>query len=56
MRIFFDTSTFAKRYVSEEGTEAVVHWCDRAAEIALAGIALPELISAFCFSRQSSQT
>jgi len=31
MRIFFDSSAFAKRYVSEEGTEAVVHWCDRAA-------------------------
>ena len=31
MRIFFDTSTFAKRYVSEEGKEAVVHLRDRAA-------------------------
>jgi predicted nucleic acid-binding protein len=48
MRIFFDSSAFAKRYVSEEGTDAVVQWCDRAAEIALSRIALPELISAFC--------
>jgi len=48
MRIFFDSSAFTKRYVSEEGTDAVVQWCDRAAEIALSGIALPELISAFC--------
>ena len=52
MRIFFDSSAFAKRYVSEEGTDAVVQWCDRAAEIALSGIALPELISAFCRLRR----
>ena len=55
MRIFFDSSAFAKRYVSEEGTEAVVQWCDRAAEIALSGIALPELISAFCRLRRESK-
>jgi hypothetical protein len=47
VRIFFDSSAFAKRYVSEEGTDVVVQWCDRAPEIALSGIALPELISAF---------
>ena len=55
MRIFSDSSAFAKRYVSEEGTEAVVQWCDRAAEIALSGIALPELISAFCRLRRESK-
>jgi predicted nucleic acid-binding protein len=54
MRIFSDNSAFAKRYVSEEGTEAVVQLCDRAAEIALSGIALPELISAFCRRRRES--
>ena len=55
MRIFFDSSAFAKRYVSEEGTDAVVQWCDRATEIALSGIALPELISAFCRLRRESK-
>jgi len=50
LRIFFDNSAFAKRDVSEKGTDAVVQWCDRAAEIALSGIALPELISAFCLA------
>jgi predicted nucleic acid-binding protein len=55
MRIFFDSSAFAKRYVSEEGTDTVVQWCDRAAEIALSGIALPELISAFCRLRRESK-
>lgn len=48
MRVFFDTSAFVKRYVSEDGTEAVLGWCDRATEIGLSGIALPEIVSAFC--------
>jgi predicted nucleic acid-binding protein len=48
MRVFFDTSAFVKRYVSEVGTDAVLEWCDRATEIGLSGIALPEIISAFC--------
>lgn len=48
MRVFFDTSAFVKRYVSEVGTDTVLEWCDRATEIILSGIALTELISAFC--------
>ena len=48
MRVFFDTSAFVKRYIYEAGTDSVLDWCDRATEIGLSGIALPELISAFC--------
>jgi predicted nucleic acid-binding protein len=48
MRVFFDTSAFVKRYISETGTDIVLAWCDRATEIGLSGIALPEIISAFC--------
>jgi predicted nucleic acid-binding protein len=48
MRVFFDSSAFVKRYVREAGTEAVLEWCDQATEIGLSGIALPEIISAFC--------
>lgn len=48
MRVFFDTSAFVKRYVNEAGTDVVLEWCDQATEIVLSGIALPELISAFC--------
>jgi len=48
MRVFFDSSAFVKRYVSEAGTDAVLDWCDRATEIGLSGIALPEIVSAFC--------
>jgi uncharacterized protein len=52
MRVFFDSSAFVKRYISEAGTDAVLAWCDRANEIGLAGIALPEIISAFCRLRR----
>lgn len=48
MRIFFDTSAFVKRYIREAGTDAVLDWCDQATEIILSGIALPEIVSAFC--------
>lgn len=48
MRVFFDSSAFAKRYIQEAGTEIVLLRCDRATEIGLAVIALPEIISAFC--------
>lgn len=48
MRVFFDTSAFVKRYFAESGTDAVLDWCQRATEIGLSAIAVPELISAFC--------
>lgn len=48
MRVFFDTSAFAKRYLEEAGTDQVLSWCERAEELTLCVIALPEMISAFC--------
>jgi uncharacterized protein len=48
MRLFFDTSAFAKRYVEEQGSEEVLVWCDRATELALSVVVVPEVISAFC--------
>ncbi len=48
MRIFFDSSSFAKRYIREEGSDSVILWCDQATELCLSGIALPEIVSAFC--------
>ena len=47
MRVYFDSSAFAKRYIDETGTADVLAWCERASELALSVIALPELISAF---------
>lgn len=55
MRVFFDSSAFVKRYVSENGTQAVLEWCERATEIGLSGIALPEIISTFCRLRREGK-
>jgi predicted nucleic acid-binding protein len=55
MRVFFDASAFAKRYVEESGTEQVLQWCDRATELALSVVVLPELISAFCRLRREGK-
>lgn len=55
MRVFFDSSAFVKRYVSEVGTEAVLNWCDQATEIGLSAVALPEIVSAFCCLRREGR-
>lgn len=54
MLVFFDSSAFVKRYIREPGTDDVLDWCERATEIGLAGIALPEIVSAFCRLRRES--
>lgn len=54
MRIFFDSSAFAKRYVREAGTDAVLASCERADEVVLSAIAVPEIISAFCRLRREA--
>jgi predicted nucleic acid-binding protein len=55
MRVFFDSSAFAKRFVHEEGSERVLSWCDQATELCLSGIALPEIISTFCRLQREKQ-
>jgi predicted nucleic acid-binding protein len=55
MRVFFDSSAFAKRYIDEAGTAELLEWCDRASELALSIIAVPELISAFCRLRREGR-
>lgn len=55
MRVFFDSSAFAKRYIGEAGSTEVLAWCDRATELALSVIAVPELISAFCRLRREGR-
>ena len=47
MRVYFDSSALAKRYVDEAGSAEVLRWCDAASVLALSVIAVPELISAF---------
>ena len=48
MLVFFDSSAFVKRFIQETGTDQVMEWCDKATEIGLSSVALPEIISAFC--------
>lgn len=55
MRVFFDASAFAKRYVEEPGSEEVLQWCDRSTELALSVVVVPELISAFCRLRREGR-
>ncbi len=56
MRVFFDSSAFAKRYIaSERGSVEVISWCERADELALSVIAVPELIAAFCRLRREGK-
>ena len=52
MRVFFDSSAFAKRYIEEKGSKEVLAWCDQATELGLSVIAIPELIAAFCRLRR----
>lgn len=55
MRVYFDTSAFAKRYVAEAGSAQVLQWCDRATTLVLSVIAVPELVSAFCRLRREGR-
>lgn len=45
MRVFLDTSAFAKRYVSEPGSDKVMALCEKADSLVVSVICLPELIS-----------
>jgi uncharacterized protein len=46
VRVFFDSSAFAKRYVAESGSVEVLEWCGKADELAISSIAIPEIVSA----------
>lgn len=45
MKVFLDTSAFAKRYVAERGSDKVMALCLRADSLVVSIICLPELIS-----------
>ena len=46
MRTFFDSSSFAKRYIDEAGSEIVDEICQQTSELGLGIICVPEIISA----------
>lgn len=45
MKVFLDTSAFAKRYVAEQGSDKVIALCLKADSFVISIICLPELIS-----------
>ncbi|MBI3523626.1 MAG: type II toxin-antitoxin system VapC family toxin [Betaproteobacteria bacterium] len=45
MKVFLDTSAFAKRYVAEQGSDKLMALCQQADSLAVSVIYLPELIS-----------
>ena len=45
MKIFLDTSAFAKRYVAERGADKVLSLCEQADMLVVSVICLPEFIS-----------
>ncbi len=45
MKVFFDTSAFAKRYIEEPGSDEVARICLQADQLVLSIICLPELLS-----------
>jgi predicted nucleic acid-binding protein len=54
MRIFFDSSAFAKRYIEEPGSERLENLCAQATMLGVSSICLPEIISGLCRLRRDS--
>ena len=46
MKLFLDSSAFAKRFVDEAGSRSVERLCAQATELGLSVICVPEIISA----------
>ena len=45
MKVFLDTSAFAKRHVAEQGSDKVLAMCQQADSLVVSVICLPELVS-----------
>ncbi len=45
MKVFLDTSAFAKRYVAEQGSDKVLAMCQQADSLVVSVICFPELVS-----------
>lgn len=57
MKVFLDTSAFAKRYIDEPGTDRVFALCQQAESLVVSVIFLPELISTLsCLVREKKLT
>ncbi len=63
MRTYFDSSSFAKRYIEEAGSQTIDEICRQTTELGLGIICVPEIISALnrrlrekALSRRAYQT
>lgn len=54
MKVFFDSSAFAKRYIEEPGSDTVENVCAQANMLGVSSICLPEIISALCRLKRDS--
>jgi predicted nucleic acid-binding protein len=54
MKVFFDSSAFAKRYIAEPGSDKVEKICLQSSMLGVSSICLPEIISALCRLRRQS--
>ena len=54
MKVFFDSSAFAKRYIMEPGSDKVEKICSQAAMLGVSSICLPEIISALSRLKRQS--
>ena len=55
MKLFLDSSAFAKRYIQEEGSDKVEAHCMQAAILGLSIVCFPEMISAFNRKRREKE-
>jgi len=55
MRVYFDSSALAKKYIEEPGMDEVKDKCGQAEEVLVSGICLPEIVSAFCRLRREGR-
>ena len=46
MRVFFDSSAFAKRFIEESGSQEIENICQKTSELGLSIICYPEIVSA----------
>jgi hypothetical protein len=54
MKVFFDSSAFAKRYIMEPGSDKVEKICSQSAMLGVSSICVPEIISALSRLRRQS--
>jgi predicted nucleic acid-binding protein len=55
MKVVFDSSTFAKRYVEEKGSQKVAEICEETTSLGVSVILVPEIISGLTRCRRENK-